>query len=121
MSMLIEQMVTCRVTWPGAPSTHAVPSGSRACSCQKRSHVKRHVNIESTNTDVGEASDIFSILPKLENHLTIKQELLVFKLEDAALKLEDIKKEEDLKEEVIKNEPVTQDEQADEEQNDEVG
>ncbi|KAG0698110.1 hypothetical protein DFH29DRAFT_878238 [Suillus ampliporus] len=69
----------------------------------------------------GEASDTFSVLPKLEDCLTIKQKPLVFKLEDVALKLENIKKEEDLKEDVIEDKPVTQDEQANEEQNNGVG
>ncbi|KAG0693134.1 hypothetical protein DFH29DRAFT_881693 [Suillus ampliporus] len=49
----------------------------------------------------------------------IKQEPLEVKMEDVAVKLEDMK-EEDLKQEVIKDEPVHEDDQADEEQNDGV-
>ncbi|KAG1736626.1 uncharacterized protein EDB91DRAFT_1083296 [Suillus paluster] len=56
----------------------------------------------------GEASDVFRILPKIEECLTIKKEPLPFKLKDADMMQEVIKKEE------IKEEAVLQDERVNE-------
>ncbi|KAG1718940.1 uncharacterized protein EDB91DRAFT_1089645 [Suillus paluster] len=63
----------------------------------------------------GETGDVFRVLPKMEEPLTIKEEPLPFKLEDANLTQEVIKKEE------IKEEPVLQDVRVDERQDDGVG